>query len=95
MFWRVLFLLVAMLSTPANADRTLASYEAALVALDDCRTAWFQSSREDALERAEKAARALVLALNPLSSSFDVDAKRSQEATDAYAECGRIVIKNR
>lgn len=89
----LVFLSVILAGAPAMAG-TSAYYERALAASEDCKAAWFQSSRKKALAEIEDAAMELVIALNPLSPMYLIDLRRSEEAMKAYEDCGKLVLKN-
>ena len=89
----LVFLSVILAGVPTLAG-TSAHYERALAASEDCKAAWFQTTRKKALAEIEDAAMKLVIALNPLSPMYLVDLRRSKEATKAYESCGKLVLKN-
>ena len=78
----------------AQTAGVIEAHRKAMVASDECKKAWLQSTRKDALAVIEKRGTYIALSLDPLSASAERDGKLLEEVTNALRKCAELTFSD-
>lgn len=88
-----LFLTLSSSALAANAETIEEHHSAAMKALAKCKSAWFQSSREQALKTIESSGLSIATLVDPLARSAQRDLMMLEEVTGALRQCTEIAFE--
>ena len=83
--------IIVVLPTLATARVIEDTYAEMRAAADRCENAWFDRSRERALEDLESATIRLITMISPLSRDFERQLRYLEEANHEFEECAKRV----